>query len=868
MKKLLKILTTIAAVLAAALLMATCKQFIDDPEEFLSYWSSEVVPINFSINESSQKSNDGALCIPSANDVTLTIKLRNPKNFTLVTPTSSADAGKIINFPGLSTQPEHGTDYTLTKTAPDTLQLTYKESFLKAHEWSNGGIGPEITLISTDGRKFSKKFSLNIEANTPPPKIGDITIAKTNEVDPHYVLCFTVDALVMNTTIPGGKLHKDLGLVIAKEGGEPTTIPLPIGSPGFAVVPADGLLPSALQIIDPVPSGIWKVCFKTGTKLTESTLPQKYTVRLIDRKGLSSAPKEAETLGYIASGGSSTDAWKNLKQAVESATSDGGVITVTGNVTATKHLGNNGAISVTTSLTIKGAGLTPVLNANKNADGKPAHRIFTVENGGELMLENITLTAGMATGASTAPLEEKCGGGIFVKEGGKAKLKNCTIKNCKADKFGGGICSEGELTLYGGTIGGSLPNANKAMLGGGICIQKNGSLTLKTTTISRNEADYGGAICVRESGSVSMESGSLMTNTASISGGGVDVDDSASFTMTGGEIKTNEANSGGGGVYAHSGTFTLSDIASIESNTAKGRNGGGIYVDSTGTLVIKGGSIKLNMATKTTGGVGNGGGVYVYGYGSFKGKLNMIGGSIEGNGAGKEGSNYYGSGGGVYIDGGTFTMTGGEIKTNNAKNGGGVALDEGGTLELSGSGKIINNTAAGGGGGIAVLHGTFTMSKGKVIGNTAAQEGGGVYVDANSTFKMHGGTIENNTSTLGKGVYVAGGDGTPTMLDANFIMGGEACVGNWVAGTLQDGNDVYLGENLHGGELVSIEIDKDNPITKSKVACITPKSYSPDETVLMMSDGSTDVGDYNDKFTVTLDGFTQWYVDSNGKLKN
>ena len=675
----------------------------------------------------------------------------------------------------------------------------------------------------------------------------------------------------MNTTIPGGKLHKDLGLVIAKEGEEPKKIPLPIVSSGFAVNPADGLLLSASPIIAPVPSGTWKVCFKTGTKLTESTLPQKYTVRLIDRKGLSSAPKEATTLGYIASGGSSADAWKNLKQAVESAEA-GGVITVMGNVTATNDEGNNGAISVTTSLTIKGSGLATVLNANKNTGSKPAHRIFTVENGGKLTLENITLTGGMATGTPTAPLEEKCGGGIFVKEGCEANLKNCTIKSCKADKFGGGICSEGELILDGGTIGGSLPNANKAMLGGGICIQKNGSLTLKTTTISGNEADYGGAICVRESGSVSMESGSLMTNTASISGGGVDVDDSASFKMTGGEIKTNEANSGGGGVYAHSGTFTLSGIASIESNTAKGRNGGGIYVDSTGTLVIKGGSIKLNMATKTTGGVGNGGGVYVYGYGDFKGKLNMIGGSIEGNGAGKEGSNYYGSGGGVYIDGGTFTMTGGEIKTNNAKNGGGVALDEGGTLELSGSGKIINNTAAGGGGGIAVLHGTFTMSKGKVIGNTAAQKGGGVCVDANGTFKMHGGTIENNTSTLGKGVYVAGGDGTPAMLDADFIMGGEACVGNWVAGTLQDGNDVYLGENLHGSELVSIEIDKDNPITKSKVACITPKSYGADQTVLMMSDGSTDVGAYNDRFTVTPEdlgsGNTQnWKVGKKGLLE-
>ena len=51
MKKLLKILTTIAAVLAAALFFAGCKQFLEDPEEFLGYWSSEVVPIDFSINK-------------------------------------------------------------------------------------------------------------------------------------------------------------------------------------------------------------------------------------------------------------------------------------------------------------------------------------------------------------------------------------------------------------------------------------------------------------------------------------------------------------------------------------------------------------------------------------------------------------------------------------------------------------------------------------------------------------------------------------------------------------------------------------------------------------------------------------------------
>ena len=145
MKKLLKILTMVAAVLTTAILFTTCKQFRDDPEDFLSYWAAVVAPTGFDIDSPHPTNKNGALCIPSASDVTLTIKLRNPKNFTLVIPASSADAGKVINFPDLSPQPTYGTDYTLEQT-PDkaALKLTYKPGFLKAHEWGNGGIGPEM----------------------------------------------------------------------------------------------------------------------------------------------------------------------------------------------------------------------------------------------------------------------------------------------------------------------------------------------------------------------------------------------------------------------------------------------------------------------------------------------------------------------------------------------------------------------------------------------------------------------------------------------------------------------------------------------------------------------------------------------------
>lgn len=97
------------------LFCTTCKPFTADIDEYLSRWSTEVIATNYRINPSYSTNAAGALCVPSAGDVTVTVNLHNPKNFRLVTPAASpADAGKVIRFPGLSPQPTYDTDYTLT----------------------------------------------------------------------------------------------------------------------------------------------------------------------------------------------------------------------------------------------------------------------------------------------------------------------------------------------------------------------------------------------------------------------------------------------------------------------------------------------------------------------------------------------------------------------------------------------------------------------------------------------------------------------------------------------------------------------------------------------------------------------------------
>lgn len=309
---------------------------------------------------------------------------------------------------------------------------------------------------------------------------------------------------------------------------------------------------------------------------------------------------------------SGSNAWKTLKNAIEASTvEDGDEFVIQGAITATSATGDHGAISVTKKITVKGAGSTPTLDADTRS------RIFTVENGGELTLENLTLKKGKA--ADGTQDADKCGGGILVKAGCTAKLKNCTVKKCQADENGGAIYSEGELTLDGSTIGGtSASDANKAKYGGGIFLTgSDAACTMTGGKISYNEA--------------------RRTDSERPDGGGIYIEQSASFTMKSGEISNNKSENSnsivayGGGVYVKgqaggtSASFTLEN-GTIKNNTAY--FGGGVVLNNGGIFNMQGGTIEGNHAT-------NGGGVGVQGI------MKMAGGTISGNTASGHGKGVY-----------------------------------------------------------------------------------------------------------------------------------------------------------------------------------------------------------------------------------
>ena len=194
--------------------------------------------------------------------------------------------------------PAYNTDYTLS-LRPDKqeLKLAFRQSFLQAHEWSNGDISPEITFTADDGRKFGKKFSMNLKINTAPvleyAGIGKTTVGS----DQYYVLIFR--AKDMGTMIGTQHVHKDINIMNVTAGGVSLSpITLSVTGSDFASTSTDILASTDVASLDssslpsPLPPD-WLLRLKTDVKVGGPET--EYSVSIKDLQGLSSAVISAKT---------------------------------------------------------------------------------------------------------------------------------------------------------------------------------------------------------------------------------------------------------------------------------------------------------------------------------------------------------------------------------------------------------------------------------------------------------------------------------------------------------------------------------------------------------------------------------------------
>ena len=820
------------------LFCTTCKPFTADIDEYLCRWSTEVIATNYRINPSYSTNAAGALCVPSIaddgtdTDVTVTINLRNPKNFRLVTPAASpADAGKVIRFPGLSPQPTYGTDYTLTQSADDTLTLTYKSSFLKKYEWGTGDISPEISLIAADNdRVFGQKFHLNLRADTSPALdykgIGKTQVGGKR----YYVLIF--QAKGMNAMIGTEYVHKDIKkLHITKEGGASAVYTIQninFSSQTFSWSPGDPLLNSATQLElgdyegdeppFPAPTDKWLIYYKTDIEISPSSAAKIYTAQLSDAAGLRSNEVKCSTVkwevgeiklevtnpsSYIHQSGETGEQAHPYRIRCDE---DGATLKATCNTPGvTISYTVYDITSGTEAKKSEGSGDSPLTEIQLPAPINPGdikkYKVFLKATAPgftedtRVVYYTLTRVGGVTIDASVQHPHQ-----VWKKLRKVVEDANpddiITIKGeIKATSTGtGSNANWGKITIDKNlTIRGKngkdtdILNANTDGTGKThriFEVQSGATLILSGLTLKGGTAvagANGGGIFVAGGGKVELSNCTIEGCKAGTGGNGGAIGSQGTVTITGSTLTGNSATNGGAVYVNGSGTKFTMHSGAISGNTVQSAgqktSGGGVYVNAGATFTMGGGTISGNTATTKGTSVGSkamGGGVCVSGSGS---KFIMEGNSpkITGNEVktAGSGSNLSTIGGGVCVcDGAIFEMKAGSIENNKALEGDKQYFGH------TGGGVCVGDSVDGGTSGA-----TFTM-KGGTISDNEAGYGGGVAVTSNSSFKMSG--DDSKIQGSGGGVFVLHG-----ILDmmGGVINGNEAGYGGGIHGNAHGSNN-------------------------------------------------------------------------------
>jgi len=191
------------------------------------------------------------------------------------------------------------------------------------------------------------------------------------------------------------------------------------------------------------------------------------------------------------------------------------------------------------ALTIDGTGQSVTISGNN------AVRVFTVDTGATLNLQNLTLANGSVP----------TGGGVY--NSGMLNVINCTFSG------------NNSTTTVTGLGGGAIYNYNNA------------ALTVSNSTFSDNHAIRGGGgIYIRSGGTVTITNSTFSGNSAT-GGGGID-NAQGTMLVTNSTFSGNSATAGSGGGIGNRGTLTITN--STFSGNSAANSGGGIHNNNTATV--------------------------------------------------------------------------------------------------------------------------------------------------------------------------------------------------------------------------------------------------------------------------------------------
>jgi CSLREA domain-containing protein len=349
--------------------------------------------------------------------------------------------------------------------------------------------------------------------------------------------------------------------------------------------------------------------------------------------------------------GSCTVSLCSLRDAIDYSFAGDAVAVPAGTYTLTL-----GELEITHDLTLAGpAASTTIVDANQGS------RVFAVDSGANVSLSGLTITGGFVAGN------------------------------------GGGILSDGNLTLSDDVVTANTADSASggSPEGGGIAESGTGTLSVALTQITNNVARSDAGVGTPQGGGIFDNSPGALTLTSSVLSG-----NSAHTASTG--LPDGGGLAGVGADVTITGTTIEGNAASLPASGAP--LGGGIFMNGS-SLSVSASTISGNTASGT-GGVGAGGGIYAKSV-----ALTLTNATVTGNGA-SSGTNY---GGGLYLTssaGGTILNS--TVDANSASGG------QGGNLyavssPLGVENSIVSDGAAATGPDCAVSSGGTITSQGHNI---------------------------------------------------------------------------------------------------------------------------------------------------------
>lgn len=222
------------------------------------------------------------------------------------------------------------------------------------------------------------------------------------------------------------------------------------------------------------------------------------------------------------------------------------------------------------------------------------------EFGGAIYMNNGNITFSSASFLNNTA---KSGGAIYMGSGNFTVNGTATLNSNKATSGDGGGVYLGGGTFKvasNGTVNLGAAGSGNSASGNGGGLYCAGAFTVDgKAMVSYNSAKNGGGVCV-SNGSVSLAAGKgsiISYNTAVDLGGGLYVVNSGTrraASFQGGTFNANVANSGG--AVSAVGPVDLSLAATMEGNTARNGNGGGIYMAGGVSMTFGDGLIRANSA--------------------------------------------------------------------------------------------------------------------------------------------------------------------------------------------------------------------------------------------------------------------------------